>query len=808
MCNLNRVDSDMVLEVPDTPDRIAFVRSVDESSLDTYTIEDTPSSSSQYLEPATSRCSYTPRNFNLCDLKDNTAQAMDTDFLFSQARLARLISEAPRTKPSHVCSSPELEQSSVLNYRGRNQETVDLSQESPFPISHPTRCRGPRFKVEKHPSKQNEGNQSNLHVGHHISRASVSTKGIGKERNNGVNLFKSFPSTSNVDESGKVERCVVVASKGNENIFVEQKNSRNRKEPMLLGPSQFGLPQVDNYQNDLVVNDCTSYSDDTRVNSSYKAEVCFQGPQNSVNSKPCSLNGKKDNATGEGPCKESPSTSRQTNHILLESGVRPKIAGHRRLVHNGCISPSNIARYKSNVKTKGIDEGITASGKLSMSNLPQPIQINSPVSEGRMINKGKGKALPDDDSLISGSSCLMPDKEVTVISDMDYGTGSVGDNGWVTTCRHTGNLSLSPSSYSSYFSVSENHTSHLSVPRDETTYFSRRRSTSIQDKHEGSTLHSRANIRQQCCAVDSEVLHHTGKRKISSSHSNAVECSSRPAHSPKIPKESSSGKPTHSRSTRSHRIVRDDVPLAPIIEVDELESNNPRENCGIESIVRARQVESDEILARQLQEQFYLESPPLGATEDDSAIFRSFLQEDNDGPTSTRRLNQSQRETVVPVLSARPRFQHSAARTTTRARTANRIAQLRRSTYRHRMSLEVRLDFLEALEAAIENGNNRVDPDSFFRVHRDFNESDYELLLALDENNHHHVGASERQINCLPQSVIQNDGSEEACAVCLETPTVGDTIRHLPCLHKFHKDCIDTWLRRKRSCPICKCGIT
>ncbi|KAL1364434.1 hypothetical protein AAHE18_03G217600 [Arachis hypogaea] len=82
------------------------------------------------------------------------------------------------------------------------------------------------------------------------------------------------------------------------------------------------------------------------------------------------------------------------------------------------------------------------------------------------------------------------------------------------------------------------------------------------------------------------------------------------------------------------------------------------------------------------------------------------------------------------------------------------------------------------------------------------------MLLALDEQNHQHTGASSNQINSLPESTIQNDNFAEACAIFLETPGKGEIIRHLPCLHKFHKDCIDPWLHRKTSCPVCKSSIT
>lgn len=162
-------------------------------------------------------------------------------------------------------------------------------------------------------------------------------------------------------------------------------------------------------------------------------------------------------------------------------------------------------------------------------------------------------------------------------------------------------------------------------------------------------------------------------------------------------------------------------------------------------------------------------------------------------------------------------------RTQTRVPTSSRITQLRNRFSRHSstassngrnvqfpmdMDLDMRLDILEALEAAVGDLSDMSMVNSVFQVQRDFNENDYEMLLALDDNNHQHAGASANQINCLPQSTVQTNTSEEACAICLENPDLGETIRHLPCLHKFHKDCIDPWLSRKASCPVCKSSIT
>jgi hypothetical protein len=43
----------------------------------------------------------------------------------------------------------------------------------------------------------------------------------------------------------------------------------------------------------------------------------------------------------------------------------------------------------------------------------------------------------------------------------------------------------------------------------------------------------------------------------------------------------------------------------------------------------------------------------------------------------------------------------------------------------------------------------------------------------------------------------------DSCAVCMTDFDLGDTLRLLPCLHRYHIECIDPWFKDKTTCPIC-----
>ncbi|CAN6246242.1 unnamed protein product [Urochloa humidicola] len=68
-------------------------------------------------------------------------------------------------------------------------------------------------------------------------------------------------------------------------------------------------------------------------------------------------------------------------------------------------------------------------------------------------------------------------------------------------------------------------------------------------------------------------------------------------------------------------------------------------------------------------------------------------------------------------------------------------------------------------------------------------------------------GLSAEQVGELPcHECKERPGGE--CAVCLEAFRAGERRRVLPgCEHGFHAECVDSWLRKSRRCPICRAEV-
>ena len=104
-------------------------------------------------------------------------------------------------------------------------------------------------------------------------------------------------------------------------------------------------------------------------------------------------------------------------------------------------------------------------------------------------------------------------------------------------------------------------------------------------------------------------------------------------------------------------------------------------------------------------------------------------------------------------------------------------------------------------------GNNRQGPFNFREFH--------ELLVNGINRNIVPVtnGFTEQEIENLPYFIYEKietmgddkiNEEEEQCSICLMEFKNTETIRTLPCIHNFHKDCIDQWLKRQKYCPLCK----
>ncbi|KAF7113345.1 hypothetical protein RHSIM_RhsimUnG0135700 [Rhododendron simsii] len=476
-----------------------------------------------------------------------------------------------------------------------------------------------------------------------------------------------------------------------------------------------------------------------------------------------------------------------------------RVRGPKRLVRNGCISPhitekaNQLAENRSNGSTDvQIDNGAPDSD--SSSSLIRELVVSVSLLSSQVF-------------LACGHS-LTSNEEVS---------GTCNANGWRSTRNRSKQVNPSLSDQGQLLSRTQNDQSSVNLQNENS--MERRDNGSGSRNWPGPSAAARTSSKRQ---------------KHNSASSNHSETST--SLDSEIMFLGSSVEPSNSRSTRSrnsHSI------LNPIIEIEESppvirrgSRNRLHGTSNSDSHAREIQLEADEMLARELQEKLYNEAPGVGNGEIDAHIALALQQEE----TSQRTFSNIGIFTFKLAISNSackwlwsylllPRFRLLVTLITVSLLTGiNGALRMISSRDGNEVVLQalsliwlpymdlgivqvcrpLRMHILEALEAFSDMGVTG----NFHQAQNAFNENDYETLLALDENNHLHGGASLDRINMLPQSTVQGNNFDETCAICLDTPTTGDTIRHLPCLHKFHKDCIDPWLRRRTSCPVCKCSIT
>lgn len=103
-------------------------------------------------------------------------------------------------------------------------------------------------------------------------------------------------------------------------------------------------------------------------------------------------------------------------------------------------------------------------------------------------------------------------------------------------------------------------------------------------------------------------------------------------------------------------------------------------------------------------------------------------------------------------------------------------------------------------------------PENLSLMMRELTSEDYDMLRSLDENvQRPQRMASDEEIArlCTLETVtVDREESADTRCFCLDTPTLGEKALTLPCGHWFHDQCVRFWLKRDKSCPICKRDIS
>ena len=78
------------------------------------------------------------------------------------------------------------------------------------------------------------------------------------------------------------------------------------------------------------------------------------------------------------------------------------------------------------------------------------------------------------------------------------------------------------------------------------------------------------------------------------------------------------------------------------------------------------------------------------------------------------------------------------------------------------------------------------------------------ILAGADRDS---AGLKEVDLVHLPVSRFDEASRQEDshdCAICYRTYEAEEQVRTLHCGHFYHISCVDPWLLKKNSCPICK----
>ena len=108
-----------------------------------------------------------------------------------------------------------------------------------------------------------------------------------------------------------------------------------------------------------------------------------------------------------------------------------------------------------------------------------------------------------------------------------------------------------------------------------------------------------------------------------------------------------------------------------------------------------------------------------------------------------------------------------------------------------------------------QNNYNALEHTNFHMIKRPQLFADNILSLNISEEND---DETLKLVSFIPVFTVKEknktDEGMNKCTICITEFEIGDKKSTLPCLHSFHSNCFEKWIKKKKYCPICKFKIS
>jgi RING finger family protein len=78
-----------------------------------------------------------------------------------------------------------------------------------------------------------------------------------------------------------------------------------------------------------------------------------------------------------------------------------------------------------------------------------------------------------------------------------------------------------------------------------------------------------------------------------------------------------------------------------------------------------------------------------------------------------------------------------------------------------------------------------------------------QVLVNVPSSPRPTLGLTQEELSRIPSTTYAPKDEHTTCAICLAEFERGDNVKTLVCDHRYHSTCVDMWLQKRATCPLC-----